>query len=77
MDRRGVAGMSNCSFSNGIIVSYNNRWPLNNFVWSKGFVKLSARNLFGVIPAYANEIGAEVLPDCSIEPNAFHCHLLI
>ena len=29
-----------------------------------------ARNLFAVIPAYANGIGAEVLPDCSIEPNA-------
>lgn len=30
-----------------------------------------ARNLFWVIPAYANEIGAEVLPDRSIEPNDF------
>ena len=41
-------------------------------MWSKGLVKLSPKLgiFFGVIPACANGIGAEVLPGRSIEPNA-------
>ena len=57
-----------------MIVEYNDKWPFDNFVWSKGLVKLSpklrSRNLFVVILAYANGIGAEVLPDGSIKPSA-------
>ena len=75
MDRRDWRSerMWNCSSSKKIILGYNDRWPENNIVWSKGLVKLLPKlgTFFWVIPAYANEIGAEVLPDRSIEPNDF------
>lgn len=55
-----------------MIVEYNDKWPLNNIRVEQGTRKAlpQARNLFVVILAYANGIGAEVLPDGSIEPSA-------